>query len=130
MGWHHIRRRMAVVAGLALALVGALAAAGRSLLNGTGDPGPPPITTMPATKDPGLGSRCASGRGVPIGTGDDAQRVMNAHRAGTTYLIKAGTHQRNFSVQRSRAMPSAGSRARCWTAAGACRRHSPAAPPT
>ena len=36
---------------------------------------------------------------MPIGVGDVAQRVVTAHPAGTTYLIKAGTHLRNFSVQ-------------------------------
>jgi hypothetical protein len=36
---------------------------------------------------------------VPIGTGDDAQRVVDAHGAGTRYTVKAGTHLRNFSVR-------------------------------
>jgi hypothetical protein len=36
---------------------------------------------------------------VAIGAGDDAQSVVDAHRAGITYLVKAGTHLRNFSVQ-------------------------------
>jgi parallel beta-helix repeat protein len=36
---------------------------------------------------------------VAIGTGDNAQGVLNAHGAGTTYVVKAGTHLRNFSVQ-------------------------------
>jgi Right handed beta helix region len=100
MGWHHVRsRRIVVVAGLVLALVGALAVARNPFLGGTGEPGPPPITAKLATREPGLGSRCASGGGVAIGTGDDAQRVVSAHAAGTTYLIRAGTHQRNFSVQ-------------------------------
>jgi parallel beta-helix repeat protein len=36
---------------------------------------------------------------VPIGVGDVAQRVVDTHPAATTYLIKAGTHLRNFSVQ-------------------------------
>jgi hypothetical protein len=36
---------------------------------------------------------------VAIGTGDNAQSVVNAHGAGTTYIAKAGTHLRNFSVQ-------------------------------
>ena len=36
---------------------------------------------------------------MAIGTGDDAQSVVNAHGAGTTYIVKAGTHLRNFSVQ-------------------------------
>jgi hypothetical protein len=90
---------MVVVAVLVLALVGALAVVRHSLLDGTGEPGPPPTATMVATREPPLGSRCASGRGVPIGTGDDAQGVVNAHRAGMTYMVKAGTHLRNFSVQ-------------------------------
>ena len=36
---------------------------------------------------------------MPIGVGDVAERVVAAHPAGTAYLIKAGTHLRNFSVQ-------------------------------
>ena len=36
---------------------------------------------------------------MPIGVGDDAQMVVNAHGAGTTYVVKAGTHLRNFSVR-------------------------------
>ena len=36
---------------------------------------------------------------MAIGVGDDAQSVVNAHAAGTTYIVKAGTHLRNFSVQ-------------------------------
>jgi parallel beta-helix repeat protein len=99
MGCRRVRRRMVVVAGLVLALVGALAVARYSLLDGAGEPGPPPTATLAATREPPLGSRCASGRGVPIDTGDDAQGVVDAHRAGTTYLVKAGTHLRNFSVQ-------------------------------
>jgi parallel beta-helix repeat protein len=55
-----------------------------------------PATTRPAGPAP---SRCVAAGGVPIGTGDDAQRVVNAHGAGTTYLVKAGTHLRNFSVR-------------------------------
>jgi hypothetical protein len=36
---------------------------------------------------------------VPIGVDDNAQRVVGAHGAGTTYLVKTGTHLQNFSVQ-------------------------------
>jgi parallel beta-helix repeat protein len=36
---------------------------------------------------------------VEIGVGQDAKSVVNAHTAGTTYIVKAGTHLRNFSVQ-------------------------------
>jgi Right handed beta helix region len=42
---------------------------------------------------------CATDGAVTIGTADVAQSVVNAHGAGTTYLVKAGTHARNFSVQ-------------------------------
>ena len=42
---------------------------------------------------------CVSGAGVPIGVGDVAQRVVDAHPAGTTYRIETGTHLRNFSVR-------------------------------
>ena len=65
----------------------------------------PPTTTSPpttrpptTTSPPAPASSCASNGGVPIGTGDNAQNVVNAHGAGTTYLVKAGTHQGNFSV--------------------------------
>lgn len=36
---------------------------------------------------------------MAIGVGDNAQSVVNAHGAGTTYTVKAGTHLRNFSVR-------------------------------
>ena len=36
---------------------------------------------------------------MAIGAGDDARSVVNGHGAGTTYIVKAGTHLRNFSVQ-------------------------------
>jgi hypothetical protein len=57
-----------------------------------------PTTTAPppaAASAPG----CDPSGGVAIGTGDDAQRVVDAHGAGTKYLVKAGTHLRNFSVR-------------------------------
>ena len=34
-----------------------------------------------------------------IGVADDAQRILDVHSAGTVYLVKAGTHQDNFSVR-------------------------------
>jgi hypothetical protein len=46
-----------------------------------------------------VSTACASATAVPIGVDDVAQQVVDAHPAGTTYLIKAGTHLRNFSVQ-------------------------------
>ncbi len=36
---------------------------------------------------------------MAINVEDDAQSVVNAHPPGTTYIVKAGTHLRNFSVQ-------------------------------
>jgi parallel beta-helix repeat protein len=74
----------------------------------------PPTTTVPATSTtvtpttkapttttpPNVpASTCSTTGGVPIGTGDDAQRVVDAHRPGTKYTVKAGIHLRNFSVQ-------------------------------
>ena len=64
----------------------------------------PTTTTTPApttttTKPPSTSSRCAVSGAVPIGTGDTAQTVVSAHGAGTTYIVKAGVHDRNFSVQ-------------------------------
>jgi Right handed beta helix region len=56
---------------------------------------PTPGATTPASP----AASCLSGGGVAIGAGDDAQSVVNAHAAGTTYIVKAGTHLRNFSVQ-------------------------------
>jgi Right handed beta helix region len=58
-----------------------------------------PTTTAPTTTTPQPASKCAAGGGVAIGTADNAQSVVNAHAAGTTYLVKAGTHQNNFSVR-------------------------------
>ena len=48
---------------------------------------------------PSRSVRCASGTGVAISVGDVAQRVVAAHPAGTTYVIEAGIHLRNFGVQ-------------------------------
>jgi parallel beta-helix repeat protein len=42
---------------------------------------------------------CPAGGRAAIGTTDNAQRVVDAHPAGTTYLVKAGTHQNNFSIR-------------------------------
>jgi Right handed beta helix region len=36
---------------------------------------------------------------VAIGAGDNAQSVVDAHRAATTYVVNAGIHLRNFSVR-------------------------------
>jgi hypothetical protein len=78
------RRRVLPPAGLALALAGTLTVSGC----GFGPPPPPP----PAVS-------CSTAGAVSIGAGDDAQQVVDAHPAGTTYLVEAGTHLRNFSVR-------------------------------
>jgi hypothetical protein len=49
---------------------------------------------------------------VAIGVGHDAQNVVNVHRSDTTYIVKVGTHLRNFSVQPKSADRFAGSRER------------------
>jgi Right handed beta helix region len=80
------RRRGALLAGgVVVALAAVLVLTARAL---DPPPGPPPTA-----------STCSAPAGVAIGTADDAQRVVDAHPAGTTYLVKAGTHLRNFSVQ-------------------------------
>ena len=55
--------------------------------------------TPGATATASPAASCLGGSGVAIGVGDVAQSVVNAHGAGTTYIVKAGTHLRNFSVQ-------------------------------
>ena len=36
---------------------------------------------------------------MEINVEDEAQSVVNGHPPGTTYIVKAGIHLRNFSVQ-------------------------------
>jgi hypothetical protein len=60
--------------------------------------GPARTTPVRPAAAPQRAPACAAGGGVTIGTGDNAQRVVDVHPAGTTYLVKAGTHQSNFSV--------------------------------
>jgi parallel beta-helix repeat protein len=63
-------------------------------------PRPPQAPAAASTTEPPLpASTCLTGGGVAIGAGEDAQSLVNAHPPGTTYIIKAGTHLRNFSVQ-------------------------------
>src|SRR4030095_16566841 len=42
---------------------------------------------------------CAPSGGVSINTSDNAQNIINSNPAGTTYIVKSGTHQSNFSIQ-------------------------------
>ena len=60
---------------------------------------PPEEPTASSSTPPPPTSTCVAEGGVAIGVGDDAQSVVNHHGAGTTYIVKAGTHLRNFSVQ-------------------------------
>jgi hypothetical protein len=60
---------------------------------------PQPPTAFSSTKPKPPATPCPAGGGVAIGVGDDARSVVNAHGAGTTYIVKAGTHLQNFSVQ-------------------------------
>jgi len=107
-------RSRAVLVVVVLALGAALTLAVRATLSGQGlDPAQaaPAASSAPAlgvvapvmpsrlattAVRPGL--RCHAG-GVAIGSADNAQRVLDAHPAGATYLVKAGIHQDNFSVQ-------------------------------
>ena len=94
----NLRRHWAFIAvGLVLALIGALTLWARA-------PDPPSRATeppvAPSTRELSpLAPSCLAGDGVAIGAGDDAQSVVNAHGAGTIYIVKAGTHLQNFSVQ-------------------------------
>ena len=81
------RRRVVCAAGLVIALAG----------SGCVPASVPTPAPIPAPAPSPLGE-CASGTAVLIGVGDVAQDVVEAHPAGTTYLIKSGTHLRNFNV--------------------------------
>ena len=90
-------RWAALAGGVVLALV-----AGVVLLARTPDRAsrPPQATAAaPTVARPRPAVTCSAPHGVAIGPGDDAQRVVDAHPAGTTYLVKAGVHLRNFSVR-------------------------------
>jgi parallel beta-helix repeat protein len=78
----------------------ALAAAVTLLVQGVGpSPRSPPAPAASSTTPPPPASACQNRGGVAIGTEDDAQRVVDVHRAGTTYIVEAGIHLRNFSVR-------------------------------
>jgi hypothetical protein len=55
----------------------------------------PPLATTASQSS----SACVARVPVRIGAADDAQRIVDANAAGTTYLIGAGTHRQNFSVR-------------------------------
>src|SRR4051812_35826104 len=92
-----LRRRWVRAAwGLVLGLIAAATLTARAL-----DQSPPPsqAPAAGATEPPPPASTCLAVGGVAIGTGDDAQSVVNGNPPGATYIIKAGVHLRNFSVQ-------------------------------
>jgi Right handed beta helix region len=86
-----------IVAGLVLALVSALILWAWATHSPSRAPQPPVGPAM--TEQRPSASSCLAGGGVAIGVGDNAQSVVNAHGAGTTYIVRAGTHLRNFSVR-------------------------------
>ena len=97
------RHRILIAACVILSLVGALVLAAKALDPPPGETPSPPAALLGAwvkgdSREP-ASQRCAVSGAVPIGTGDDAQTVVNAHGAGTTYVVKAGVHERNFSVR-------------------------------
>jgi hypothetical protein len=122
-----LRRTCMNAVGLLLALIAALTLSANAISHPPPDPAPapallgtgaqadsraasahqeapttePPTTTAPTSTAAAsvAASTCSANRGVAIGTGDDAQRVVDAHGADTTYLVKAGVHARNFSVR-------------------------------
>src|SRR4029434_7003445 len=94
----NLRRHHAlIVGGPVLAMIGALILWARAPDPRPSAPQPP--TAFSSTTPASPAASCLSGGGVAIGVGDDAWSVVIAHGAGTTYIVKAGTHLRNFGVQ-------------------------------
>jgi parallel beta-helix repeat protein len=91
------RSRTVAAAGLVAVLVGGLVVSVRVLGRQDAPERPAGATEAPST--PAIAPTCAAKGGVPIRPGDNAQRVVEAHGAGTTYLVKAGTHRGTFSVE-------------------------------
>jgi len=93
-----LTRRSAVIAGgLVLAVVGALTFWG--CRSNAPSIAPEPPLTPPTSEPASPAASCLASGGVAIGTGDDAQSVVNSHAAGTAFIVKAGIHLQNFSVQ-------------------------------
>jgi hypothetical protein len=78
------RRRRRALGAAGVALAGAVVLSGCATV-------PPPRLQAAVS--------CSTADAVAIGPGDDATRVVDAHPAGTTYLVKGGTHLGNFSVR-------------------------------
>jgi len=93
------RRWRAVAAiGLVVGLAGVLLVSVKTLGRQAATPEPPTILVETPTTPENV-SACAAKGAVPIRTGDVAQRVVDAHGAGTTYLVKTGVHQGNFQIE-------------------------------
>lgn len=101
----HRRRRWALVVvlvglvlvGLVLVPVVAITLSTRAPSPSPRPPQAPPATST--TQAPRPAPTCRTEGGLPIGTGDDAQSVVDRNPPGTSYVVTTGTHLRNFSVQ-------------------------------
>jgi hypothetical protein len=91
-----MRRPGLGMAVLVLALVAVVACSARTFGPSSRPPQEPAAS---ASTPPPPASTCVAEGGVTIGVGDDAQSVVDQHGAGTTYIVKKGTHLRNFSVR-------------------------------
>jgi hypothetical protein len=90
-------RRPVAAAAIIVVLVAVITLFARTLGPSSRPPEEPlASSTMPP---PPPASTCQNRGGVVIGIMDDAQSILNAHQAGTTYIVKAGIHLRNFSVR-------------------------------
>ena len=92
-----MRRPVLAAAFLVLALVAVVTLSARALGPSSRSPEEPAASST--TPPPPPASTCRNRGGVAIGIVDDAQSIVSAHRAGTTYIVKAGIHLRNFSVR-------------------------------
>jgi len=63
---------------------------------GTPPPSVPPVSAPPVVAPPLLATAAPAGA-VTIGTGDDPQQAVDAHRGGTAFVIASGVHA-GFSV--------------------------------
>jgi parallel beta-helix repeat protein len=97
LGVNRRRHWVLTAGGIALGLVAAVTISARSLGPSPGMSQAP--ATASTTESPRPASACLSGGGVVIGVGGDAQSVVYRHGPGTTYIIRAGVHMRNFNVQ-------------------------------
>jgi parallel beta-helix repeat protein len=81
------------------------------------EPSPPPSQAIPAagaTNPPPPAPACLAAGGVAIGTGDDAQSVVNGNPPGTTYIIKESITVRDYDNGRQGAAIQPESRANGW----------------